>query len=152
MPAARRRLPVVRELSAGGLVLDNADPPRRGLLIAHRLRHGRLAWTLPKGHVEQGESNEMAAVREVREETGLTARVLRPLGVLDYWFVAEGRRIHKYVHHYVMVDPVGELSTADPEVEQVQWFDIDALVDRVHHRDEKALLGRLGEVLGQAAS
>ncbi len=137
----------MREVSAGGLVLDDPRSPTRGLLIAHRLRGGRLAWTLPKGHVEQGESNQQAAVREVREETGLTARVLAPLGVTDYWFVADSRRIHKWVHHYVLVEPTGDLSSEDAEVEQVSWFDLDEVSTRLHHRDERDLVARLPDVL-----
>lgn len=137
----------MREVSAGGLVLDDPANPTRVVLIAHRLRTGRLVWTLPKGHVEPGESTKDAAVREVREETGLITRVLAPLGVTDYWFVAEQRRIHKWVHHYVLVDPVGELSDDDVEVEQVCWFEIAAVRSTLHHRDERDLVARLPDVL-----
>ncbi len=137
----------MREVSAGGLVVDNPVSPRRAVLIAHRLRGGRLAWTLPKGHVEKGESHEQTAVREVREETGLTARVLAPLGVTDYWFVADSRRIHKWVHHYVLVEAAGELSTEDAEVEQVSWFDLNELSGRLRHRDERRLVAALPDAL-----
>lgn len=137
----------MREVSAGGLVIDDPRSPTRAVLIAHRLRGGRLAWTLPKGHVEPGESHEQTAVREVREETGLHTRVLSPLGVTNYWFVAESRRIHKWVHHYVLVDPTGELSTVDAEVEQVAWFDLDQLAGRLHHRDERRLVAGLTDAL-----
>lgn len=137
----------MREVSAGGLVIDDPRSPTRAVLIAHRLRGGRLAWTLPKGHVEPGESHEQTAVREVREETGLHTRVHSPLGVTDYWFVADSRRIHKWVHHYVLVEPTGELSTEDAEVEQVAWFDLDQLAGRLHHRDERRLVSGLPDAL-----
>ena len=72
----------MREVSAGGLVVDDPHAPTVGLLIAHRLRSGALVWSLPKGHIEQGETPEQAAVREVREETGITARVLKDLDAM----------------------------------------------------------------------
>jgi 8-oxo-dGTP pyrophosphatase MutT (NUDIX family) len=142
----------VREVSAGGLVVDDPHAPTVGLLIAHRLRSGALVWSLPKGHIEQGETPEQAAVREVREETGITARVLAPLGVTDYWFVQAQRRIHKWVHHHVLVDPSGDLSTDDVEIEDVAWVPVDDLVGRLHHRDERSLVSTLTDVLRQAGS
>ena len=78
------------ETSAGGLVVD---PARENAVLIGRLdRHGKLLWSLPKGHIEDGETIEQTAVREVKEETGISAEVLRPLGTIDYWFVAERRR------------------------------------------------------------
>lgn len=151
MPRARRKLPVVREVSAGGLVLDDASTPTQALLIAHRVSGGRLAWTLPKGHVEPGESHEETAVREVAEETGLSTRVLAPLGTVDYWFVFEGKRIHKWVHHFVLTDPVGTLSSSDPEVERVEWVALDEVSGRLRHRDEKRLVAGLSDVLAEQA-
>ncbi len=61
-----------------------------------------MLWSLPKGHIEQGETAEQTAIREVAEETGIHGGVLASLGSIDYWFVTEGRRVHKTVHHYLM--------------------------------------------------
>ncbi len=109
--AARRRLQRVEETSAGGLIVDRRDGDgAHAALIGRKDRRGRLLWSLPKGHVEAGETNEDAAIREVMEETGITGRVLAPLGTIDFWFVADGRRIHKTVHHFLLLALGGELS------------------------------------------
>ncbi|MGH3659593.1 MAG: NUDIX domain-containing protein, partial [Micromonosporaceae bacterium] len=72
VPARLRR---VEEVSAGGLVVDDRDGLVVGALIAKHDRRGRLVWSLPKGHVENGETFEQTAAREVAEETGVTGEV-----------------------------------------------------------------------------
>lgn len=142
----------VEETSAGGIVIDavNAAAPKAAL-IGRLDRRGRLLWSLPKGHVEEGETAEAAAVREVAEETGITGRVLAPLGTIDFWFVADGRRIHKTVHHYLLEAREGELSDADIEVEQVAWVPLDELHDRLAYADERRLIERVPGLLADTA-
>ena len=111
---ARRptRLRTVHETSAGGLVIDGLDGPKDdqvAALIGRTDRRGRVLWSLPKGHIELGETAEQTAIREVAEETGIQGDVLAALGSIDYWFVTEGRRVHKTVHHYLMRFLGGEL-------------------------------------------
>jgi len=103
----------VNETSAGGLVVDGLGGPPElqcAALIGRTDRRGRLLWSLPKGHLEPGETAEQAAEREVAEETGILGQVLLPLGDIDYWFVTEGRRVHKTVHHFLLRFLGGELS------------------------------------------
>ena len=92
----------VDEVSAGGLVIDFSGT--KGLLIGRfdqkDANRERLLWSLPKGHIEEGETPEEAAIREVAEETGITSEISRELGVIDFWFMAGGKRIHKTVHHF----------------------------------------------------
>ena len=101
-----------------------AGQAKRGPDRPHRPA-GRLLWSLPKGHIEAGETAEQTAVREVAEETGIDGVVVAELGSIDYWFVTEGRRVHKTVHHYLMRAVGGELSDADVEVTQVAWVPLD---------------------------
>ncbi|MGH8774544.1 MAG: NUDIX hydrolase [Jiangellaceae bacterium] len=147
-----RRLRSVRETSAGGLVVDRVGAATRAALIGRIDRRGRLEWVLPKGHVEPGESPEQTAVREVREETGLQARVVSPLGPIEYWFVADDRRVHKTVHHYLLEATGGSLGTEDVEVSEVAWVPLDELVDRMRYASERRLLERLPELLRDAST
>lgn len=142
-----RRLKTVDETSAGGLVLD-ADH-RNAAVIGRLDRRGRLLWSLPKGHIEAGETPEQTAVREVAEETGIHSRVLRPLGAIDYWFVAEDRRVHKTVHHFLLEALGGELSDEDVEVTEVAWVPLGELDGRLAYADERRLVRRAAELLAE---
>jgi 8-oxo-dGTP pyrophosphatase MutT (NUDIX family) len=142
----------VDETSAGGLVVDVADGTEpRAALIGRLDRRGRLLWSLPKGHVEAGETHEDTAVREVAEETGITGRVLAPLGTIDFWFVAEGRRVHKTVHHFLLLAQAGELSDEDIEVEQVEWVPLGELGERLAYADERRLVEQVPSLLMDTA-
>ena len=145
----------VDETSAGGLVLDRLGPGARGALIGRLDRRGRLLWSLPKGHLEAGETEPVTAVREVAEETGILGRVIGKLGVIDFWFVADGRRVHKTVHHYLLlaVDPEHglELSDDDVEVSEVDWVPLDDVPARLAYADERRLLERVPALLAETA-
>jgi 8-oxo-dGTP pyrophosphatase MutT (NUDIX family) len=137
-----QRLRTVHETSAGGLVIDGIDRPREeqlAALIGRVDRRGRMLWSLPKGHIELGETAEQTAIREVAEETGIQGSVLAALGRIDYWFVTDGRRVHKTVHHYLMRCSGGELSDDDLEVAEVAWVPIPELSSRLAYADERRL-------------
>lgn len=139
------------EFSAGGLVVDLAGEVPRGALIARTDRHGRLLWSLPKGHIEAGETPEQAAVREVEEETGIAGVVVAELGTIDFWFVAEGRRIHKTVRHFLMRATGGELSDADIEVTEVAWVPLPEIRAQLAYPDERGLVDTADRLLAETA-
>ncbi|MCE5290745.1 MAG: NUDIX hydrolase [Nocardiaceae bacterium] len=154
-PAGTPRMRTVRETSAGGLVISGLDGPReflRAALIGRTDRRGRLLWSLPKGHIEQGESAEETAMREVREETGISGSVLASLGSIEYWFVTEGRRIHKTVHHYLMRALGGELSDSDVEVTEVAWVPLSELESKLAYADERKLAELAGQLIDRMDS
>jgi 8-oxo-dGTP pyrophosphatase MutT (NUDIX family) len=142
----------VHETSAGGLVIDGLDGPRDSqvaALIGRIDRRGRMLWSLPKGHIEQGETAEQTAIREVAEETGIRGSVLAALGRIDYWFVTDGRRVHRTVHHYLMRFSGGELSDEDLEVAEVAWVPIQELPSRLAYADERRLAEVADELIGK---
>ncbi|UGU21417.1 NUDIX hydrolase [Mycobacterium avium] len=156
--AARRapdRLRTVHETSAGGLVIDGLDGPRESqvaALIGRIDRRGRMLWSLPKGHIELGETAEQTAIREVAEETGIRGSVLAALGRIDYWFVTDGRRVHKTVHHYLMRFSGGELSDEDLEVAEVAWVPMRELPSRLAYADERRLARVADELIDKLQS
>lgn len=147
-PARLRR---VEEVSAGGLVVHDRDGQVVGALIAKHDRRGRLVWSLPKGHVEDGETLEQTAAREVEEETGVTGEVVGPLGVVDYWFVFGGRKIHKTVHHFLLRRIAGDLSDRDVEVVEVAWVPLTDIPGQLAYPDERRLMGQVRDLLAKSA-
>lgn len=145
----------VRETSAGGLVVDGLDEDTgqlRVALIGRIDRRGRLLWSMPKGHVENGETVEETAMREVAEETGIRGQILGSLGSIDYWFVSEGRRIHKTVHHYLLRYQGGQLSDEDYEVSEVAWVPLAELEKRLAYADERKLAHLASDMLADMIS
>ena len=108
----------------------------------------RLLWSLPKGHIEEGETPEQAALREVAEETGIESEISKSLGVIDFWFMAGGKRIHKTVHHFLFKETGGKLAPQVTEVDDVAWFPLGEIVEKLAYPDEKKLIARSGELNG----
>ena len=136
-----------REVSAGGVVYRRRRGRVQVVLAARRTRRGDLVWGLPKGEIEPGESPESAAIREVREETGLHARIEDPLGQIKYLYVWEGVRVRKAVHFFLMRATGGNVSEHDEEMEDVRWFPLGDAVGAAAYKGEREGLQRAVERL-----
>lgn len=156
------RMRTSHETSAGGLVVSGlaeavqkdgtVDLSRIYVALIGRLdRRGRLLWSMPKGHVEQGENRATTAEREVWEETGVHGQVFADLGVIDYWFVSDGIRIHKTVHHHLLRYLDGDLNDEDPEVTEVSWIPVSELIERLAYADERKLARKAHDLLPDLA-
>lgn len=135
-------LPVSNEVSAGGIAVRVDDGVAYAACIGRRNRGGRLEWCLPKGHIEEGETPEIAATREVAEETGISSQVIQPLGVIDYWFTGDDRRVHKVVHHFLLEAQGGTITAEndpDHEAEVAKWIRVADLVKELAFPNERKM-------------
>jgi 8-oxo-dGTP pyrophosphatase MutT (NUDIX family) len=125
------------EVSAGGLVLRKNGASIDALLIGRGVPR---VWSLPKGHVEARETHEMAALREVREETGCWAEIYVKLSEISYWFYLNGTKHKKSVHFYLMRYLSGDTANHDHEVDEAAWFEIKAAKKALKYVNEKRLI------------
>ena len=131
---------VRQQVSAGGVVTRAGDPFELCLIRPA----ARNVWTLPKGWVEPGETHEVAALREIREETGLEGAIDGDLGSIEYWFFSRDDhvRIHKVVHFFLVRCVGGDTSRHDHEVAEAAWFDVDRALDRMAYPNERQTVRR----------
>ena len=126
---------MIREFSSGGLVIRNMRG--RPHLAVVRVRAEILA--LPKGHPEKGESSQEAALREVREETGVEATPVEKLGDIRYWYARDGDRVLKVVSFFLLRYRSGRLEDHDHEVEEALWIPLDDAPERLAYKSEKEI-------------
>ena len=122
-------------------MISKSDP-NLVALMARFNRGGKLEWCIPKGHLENDETSEQAAIREVFEETGLEAKVIASLGEVNYQFIQDGAKISKTVHVYLMQQTGGQLSFEhDPhkEASELEWVQVSELLARLSHGNEKRI-------------
>ena len=133
-----------REFSAGGIVFKD----NQVLLISNAaMRDPKKAyWGFPKGHIEQGEKGIEAAVREVKEETGIEAVVLEKLGESKYVFTKNDEKIFKIVPYFLMEYVSGELKKQDLEILEVMWVDPEEALKRLSFSQDKAFLKKALEI------
>ena len=140
---SNRTSKAVREYTAGDVVYRRIEDKVEILMIQDRL--GR--WTIPKGHVEEGESLEQTALREVAEETGLTEfRLGEKLDKLHFFYRKEGKLIFMTTHVYLM-EAIGDTDAVVAEdsegIIDAKWFDSDKALGLIEYKDTERLF-RLG--------
>ena len=141
----RRERPPIRELSYGGVVVR-----RDGAGVAEVIAivpRGKRALALPKGGAETDELPERTATREVREETGVTARVRSELGDVTYWYRRSGRRVHKTVRFFLFDYVEGSTDDHDHEVDEARWIPLDEARTALTYPGERDMIERAAEQL-----
>src|ERR1044071_1277816 len=140
------------QVSAGGVVC-RARGRRTEVALISVGEEAR--WQLPKGLVGRGESPEEAALREVREETGLDCEIISPLETVEYWYFSKGGarrvRFHKFVHFYLMRYVSGDVSGHDDEVNEARWFEVNEAEKMLAFKGEKKALSEAKEMLASGA-
>lgn len=147
MAKGTSRPALVRQFSAGGAVFrkfktPNSKPEIRWLIVKPA---GKDRWQLPKGLIDKGESSETAAVREVGEEGGVEAKVVKKIGNQELFFFWEGQRIFKIVTFYLMEYIADRPGGHDTEVDEAQFLPLSEAVDTLTFKKDK-------EILTEAAS
>jgi 8-oxo-dGTP pyrophosphatase MutT (NUDIX family) len=129
-----------RETSAGGVVFRCTHDGPLFLLILDR--HGN--WGFPKGHLERGEQPADAARREVTEEVGLTRLELAAeLGAIEWWFQAQGTRVHKRCHFFLFHAAEERVTPQEDEgIVECRWSGPDQAARTLTHRNAREVLAR----------
>jgi ADP-ribose pyrophosphatase YjhB (NUDIX family) len=146
------RLSSATATSAGGIVVRYRDAIPQLVVGRRRREKDGQTWTLPKGTPIPGETLEETALREVREETGLTVRIVSPLDAIRYTFVQRGTRIHKTVHYFMMEATGGGLEDHDHEFEEVRWIAFEEAPELLSFETERSLVGLAASRLQQEAT
>ena len=133
------------EFSAGGIVYKKQNDRLFILVSQHSQHHG---WVFPKGIIgdkEKEESKETTALREVKEETGIEGKILKPIKPVEYWYMMEGdpstgsgrERVKKTVYYFLMEYIGGSIEDHENEMENVEWLPMDAVEARLTYKADK---------------
>ncbi|MBI5103765.1 MAG: NUDIX hydrolase [Solirubrobacterales bacterium] len=133
-------MPAGSEHSAGGVVVRGRECVV--IVPTRRAANGAKVLALPKGHVDPGETPPQAAQREVREETGVEARLLTELGEVRYWYARGGRRIAKRVDFFLFEYLSGDVEDHDHEVEHACWMPLEEAARQLSYQGERQMAER----------
>ena len=139
-------------ISAGGLVYRSTEEGIEVVICGTRRPQ---TWRLPKGMLENGESLEETALREVEEETGLTVRNEGFIHSTDYRFNEYGseKRCHKTVHFFLMSPIGGDVSKHDDEFDYVLWTTVDEALKMLTFKNERDVVEKgLGIISGKKSN
>jgi 8-oxo-dGTP pyrophosphatase MutT (NUDIX family) len=140
------KLRTEKAVSAGGVVWRQADDQIEILLCG---RHLENLWALPKGTPEPGETIEQAALREVREETGVEVQAEAVVGDIKYWFSRpqQGVRYNKTVHHFLMRPTGGDPELHDHEFDEVRWVPVQEALKLMSYSNEAKIVRQALELI-----
>lgn len=132
------------EESAGGIVYKKEKDQTFVLVTQHSAHHG---WVFPKGLIDNGESKELTALREVKEEGGVEAKIIKELSPVEYFYKLEGQTIKKKVTYFLMEYISGDIQDHDWEMEAADWLELDKVEDRLTYKTDKQVFQKAQKLL-----
>jgi 8-oxo-dGTP pyrophosphatase MutT (NUDIX family) len=142
------KIATMDQISAGGVAFRWGDSGPELAIISVK---PKLRWQLPKGIVDEGESPQVAAVREVREEAGVDANLIKLIETIEYWYrtVKYGKpiRYHKFVHFYLMEYQNGDVANHDHEVEEARWVSFDEALEMLDFKSEREVVKKARQMI-----
>ncbi len=137
---------IKNQVSSGGVIFKKTPDGVDVALVAVK---GGTVWCLPKGVVEKGEKPEQTAVREVREETGLTGRALDKVGDITYWYYIkdDNTKCRKTVHFYLLEYLSGSTDDHNWEVDIAQWVPLNEAVQKVSYKGDREIVQKAREMI-----
>jgi 8-oxo-dGTP pyrophosphatase MutT (NUDIX family) len=136
------------QVSAGGVAFRRDGDTLQTVIVSVK---PSLRWQLPKGIVDPGETPEITAVREVREEAGVETELVRLIDTVEYWYqrVQYGKRIrfHKFVHFYLLRYTFGDVADHDHEIAESRWVTFEEAVEMLEFKSERGVVEKAREII-----
>ena len=144
--ATTRPAAIKKQTSSGGVIFRHS---RKGIEVALIAVKNKTVWCLPKGAIDKNEDFQTAAVREVREETGLLGEIIDEIGKISYWYFSkdENVKFNKTVYFYLMEYKSGSTDAHDQEVDEARWFLIDEAINKLTYKGEKEILQKARQMI-----
>lgn len=143
------KVPVREQISAGGVVYRGDAGSVEVVIVSVG---GQNRWQLPKGLVDKGENPEVTAVREAREEAGVSSEVVQPIETIEYWYAGleNGIRVrfHKRVHFFLLRYLSGDTKDHDWEVNEARWVPIEDAASQLAFDNERRVMETARQLLG----
>lgn len=134
----KSKIPTLDQFSAGGVAFRRQNSELEIAVVSVK---PSLRWQLPKGLIDEGETEEQAAIREVREEAGVETENLGKIETVEYWYYAtqkgERVRFHKFVHFFLLKYVAGDTANHDHEVEESRWVKPDEAIKMLAFKSER---------------
>jgi 8-oxo-dGTP pyrophosphatase MutT (NUDIX family) len=144
----RAKIETFDQISAGGVAFRWQDSNLETVIVSVK---PKLRWQLPKGIVDPGETPQVTAVREVREEAGVETDLIRLIETIEYWYrsTKNGKpvRFHKFVHFYLLEYKGGDVSDHDHEVEESRWVGFEDAVEMLAFESEREVVQKAREMI-----
>ena len=144
------KIRTLEQVSSGGVAFrQNGSDVEIAIISVNPSRR----WQLPKGIVDEGETPEIAALREVREEAGIETDLLEKIDTIEYWYVGDNRgeraRFHKLVHFFLLKYRAGDVRDHDSEVVEARWVKEDEARKLLAFKSEKTVVEKAMNLMFQ---
>jgi 8-oxo-dGTP pyrophosphatase MutT (NUDIX family) len=148
MPTEKAQVVTRDQVSAGGVAFRRVKSTLEMAIVSVK---PSLRWQLPKGIVDPGETPEVTAVREVREEAGVDTELVQLIETVEYWYqrIQYGKRVryHKFVHFYLLQYLSGDVADHDHEIAESRWVSFEEAIEMLAFKSERGVVEKAREMV-----